>query len=123
MIRRSTKQQAENRQPPQSDEDRSRKREQKDVKVSGNMVTWKIECTGERKMTGAGSITWRGEESYKGEATFNMRDPRRGPTAMQRSYSGKWLAASCKQEHFSAGPVCSDTPAGANQSCESPCCP
>ena len=91
-----TKEQAEKRQPPQSDEDRSQKCEQRDIKVSGNTVTWKIECTGERKMTGTGSITYQGEESYKGESTFNMQDPKRGPTTMQQNFSGKWLAASCK---------------------------
>ena len=91
-----TKEQAEKRQPPQSEEDRQQRCEQKDIKVSGNTVTWKIECTGERKMTGTGSITYQGEESYKGESTFNMQDPKRGPTTMQQSYSGRWLAATCK---------------------------
>ena len=91
-----TREQAEKRQPPQSDEDRSQKCEQTDVRTSGNTVTWKIECTGERKMTGTGSITYQGEESYKGESTFNMQDPKRGPTTMQQSYSGRWLAATCK---------------------------
>jgi len=91
-----TKEQAESRRPPQSDEDRRQHCEQKDVKVSGNTVTWKIECTGERKMTGSGSITHQGEESYQGESTFTMQDPKRGPMTMQQSYSGKWLAAACK---------------------------
>ncbi len=90
-----TKEQAEKRQPPQSDEDRKQKCEQKDVKTSGNTVTWKIECTGERKMTGTGSMTYQGEESYKGESTFTMQDAKRGPTTMKQNYSGKWLAAAC----------------------------
>jgi hypothetical protein len=92
-----TKEQAEKRQPPQSDEDRKQKCEQKDVKTSGNTVTWKIECTGERKMTGTGSMTYQGEESYKGESTFTMQDAKRGPTTMKQSYSGKWLAAACSK--------------------------
>lgn len=91
-----TKEQAEKRQPPQSDEDRRQRCEQKDVKVSGNTVTWKIECSGERKMTGTGSITYQGEESYVGESTFNMQDARRGPINMKQNYAGKWLAAACK---------------------------
>ena len=91
-----TKEQAANRQPPLSDEDRRQKCEQKDVKISGNTVTWKIECTGERKMTGTGSITYQGEESYKGESTFNMQDAKHGPTTMKQNYSGKWLATACK---------------------------
>jgi len=90
-----TKEQAAKRQPPQSDEDRKQKCEQKDVKTSGNTVTWKIECTGERKMTGSGSMTWQGEESYKGESTFTIQDAKRGPTTMKQNYSGKWLAAAC----------------------------
>ncbi|MCK9379493.1 MAG: DUF3617 domain-containing protein [Sulfuritalea sp.] len=91
-----TKEQAANRQPPQSDENARQKCEQKDVKVSGNTTTWKIECTGERKMTGTGSITYHGEENYQGESTFNTQDAKRGPTTMKQSYSGKWLAANCK---------------------------
>lgn len=93
-----TKEQAAKRQPPQSDENRRQQCEQKDVKVSGNTTTWKIECTGERKMTGTGSITHQGEESYQGESTFNMQDPKRGPTTMKQSYKGKWLSADCKQK-------------------------
>ncbi len=91
-----TKDQAEKRQPPQSDEDRRQRCEQKDVKTSGNTTTWKIECSGEQKMTGTGSITYQGEESYKGESTFNMQDAKRGPSTMKQTYSGKWLATACK---------------------------
>lgn len=90
-----TKEQAEKRQPPQSDEDRRHKCEQKDLKTSGNTTTWKIECTGEQKMTGTGSITYQGEESYSGESTFNMQDAKRGATTMKQSYTGKWLGAAC----------------------------
>ena len=90
-----TKEQAAKRQPPQSDEDRSQKCEQKDMKTSGNTVTWKIECTGERKMTGSGTITYRSDESYAGESTFNMQDAKRGPVTMKQNYTGKWLAATC----------------------------
>lgn len=91
-----TKEQAAKRQPPQSEEDRRQRCEQKDVKTSGNTTTWKIECTGEQKMTGSGTITYQGEESYKGESTFNMQDAKRGPTTMKQNYSGKWLNANCK---------------------------
>ena len=92
-----TREQAEKRQPPQSDEDRRQRCEQKDVKTSGNTTTWKIECSGEQKMTGTGSITYQGEESYKGESTFNMQDARQGPSTMKQAYSGKWLSTDCKQ--------------------------
>jgi len=90
-----TKEQAENRLPPQSPEDRRQRCEQKDVKVSGNTVSWKIECSGERKMNGSGTMTYQGEESYKGESTFNMQEGKRGPVTMKQSYSGKWVGA-CK---------------------------
>ena len=91
-----TKEQAEKREPPKTDEDRRHKCEQKDVKVSGNTVTWKIECTGEQKMSGTGTVTYQGEESYKGESSFNMESAKRGPMTMKQSYTGKWLAAACK---------------------------
>ena len=48
-------------------------------------------------MTGTGSITYQGEESYKGESTFNMQDARQGPSTMKQAYSGKWLSTDCKQ--------------------------
>lgn len=91
-----SKEMAEKRLPPSTEEDRRQRCEQKDVKTSGNTVTWKIECTGERKMTGSGSMTFQGEDSYKGESTFHMQDARRGPITMQQNYSGRWLAAACK---------------------------
>ena len=91
-----TKEQAEKRQPPQTEEDRRQRCEQKDVKTTGNTTTWKIECNGEQKMSGNGSITYQGEESYAGESTFNMLDARRGPTTMKQNYTGKWLAPACK---------------------------
>lgn len=92
-----TKEQAAKRQPLQSDEDRSHKCEQKDMKISGNTVTWKIECTGEQKMTGTGTMTYQGEESYTGESTFNVQDAKRGPTTMKQNYTGKWVAAACSK--------------------------
>lgn len=91
-----TKEMAEKRVPPQSEQDRRQRCEQKDVKVSGDTVTWKIECSGEQKMSGTGSITHQGEESYQGESTFTMADGKRGPMTMKQNFSGKWLAAACK---------------------------
>ncbi len=92
-----TKEQAEKRLPPQSDEDRRQRCEQKDVKTSGNTTTWKIECHGEQKVTGSGSITSAGPESYKGESTITTTDPKRGPMTMKQNYSGKWLSAACNK--------------------------
>lgn len=90
-----TKEQAEKREPPPADP--RNKCEQKDVKHSGNTVTWRVECNGERKMSGSGSMTYQGEEAYSGESTFTMQDPNRGPMTMKQSYSGKWLSATCSK--------------------------
>lgn len=90
-----TKQEAEKRLPPQG-EDPNTHCAQKDIKTSGNTTTWKIECTGKRKMSGVGSMTWQGPERYTGESTFSTSDPQRGPSIMKQVYSGKWLAANCK---------------------------
>jgi hypothetical protein len=91
-----TKEQAEKRLPPQTDEDRRQRCEQKDLKAAGNTVTWRIECSGEQKLSGTGSITYQGEENYKGESTFNVQDARRGPMTMKQTFAGKWLAMACK---------------------------
>jgi hypothetical protein len=91
-----TPEEAAKRLPPQGEEDRRERCEQKDVKTSGNTMTWKIECTGKQKMSGTGSMTWQGPERYTGESTFNMSDSQHGPTTMKQAYSGKWLAVNCK---------------------------
>lgn len=91
-----TREQAEQRLPPQSEEDRRQRCEQTEVKTAGSTVTWKIRCSGEQKMSGSGSITYQGEERYQGEASFNLQDAAHGPATMKQSYSGKWLAAACK---------------------------
>lgn len=91
-----TKEQAEKRLPPQSDEDRRQRCEQKDVKVAGNTTQWKVECNGEQKMSGTGSITHISPEAYKGESTMVMQDKQAGPVTMKQNFSGKWLAANCK---------------------------
>ncbi len=91
-----TKEQAEMREPPQSPEDRRQRCERKDVKTSGNTTTWKIECHGEQKTTGTGTITYSGDKSYTGESTITMQDSKRGTTTMKQKFSGKWLATACK---------------------------
>lgn len=90
-----TKEQAEKRLPPQSDEDKRNRCEQKDVKTSGNTISWKMECSGERKVTGSGSMTLLSPESYKGESTITTTGPQGAPMTMKQAYSGKWLGAAC----------------------------
>lgn len=92
-----TKEQAEKRLPPQTDEDRRQHCEQTDVKVSGNTTQWKIECSGEQKMSGSGSITHISPEAYKGESTMITQDKQHGPMTMKQNFSGKWLAANCSK--------------------------
>ncbi|HEY8856963.1 MAG TPA: DUF3617 domain-containing protein [Rugosibacter sp.] len=91
-----TKEQAEKRLPPQGAEDHRQRCEQKDMKTSGNTMTWKIECNGEQKMSGTGSMTWQNSEHYTGRSTFTMQDPQRGQMTMSQTYTAKWLAANCK---------------------------
>lgn len=91
-----TKEQAEKRLPPQGAEDRRQRCEQKDMKTSGNTMTWKIECNGEQKMSGTGSMTWQNSEHYTGKTTLTMQDPQHGQTTMNQAYTAKWLAANCK---------------------------
>lgn len=88
-----TKEQAEKGVPPQPKNDQHC--EQKSVKREGNKVSWSMECTGERQVSGTGSIVFESPESYKGSSTINMKDPQRGAMTMKQSYSGKWLSASC----------------------------
>jgi hypothetical protein len=91
-----SKEQAASRQPPQSDEDLRQGCKQKDLKISGNTTTWKVECSGDQKMTGTGSVTYQGEESYQGETTFELQEPGQRPTTTRQRFAGRWLAAVCK---------------------------
>lgn len=59
-------------------------------KTSGNTMTWKMECTGQAKMTGEGSMSFSGD-SYTGSSTMNMDMGGGEIMKMKNSYSGKRL--------------------------------
>ena len=40
-----------------------------DMQRVGNKVTWTMQCSGDRPMTGTGEITFEGEDSYTGAIT------------------------------------------------------
>lgn len=60
----------------------------KDHKVTGNKVTWSIECEGKRKGSATGEIVYKGD-SYEGTMTMTTVDPRRGQRQMTEHITGK----------------------------------
>ena len=81
--------------PPNSDKD-GEKCEQTDVKTNGKTTSWKMICTGKRKVTGSGTVTYDSNEKFSGETTMNIEDGPHGPMNMNNKYSGKFLTADCK---------------------------
>jgi hypothetical protein len=67
--------------------------EVKDQKISGNTVTWSVECNDPQagKMTGSGSLTYAGT-TFSGKSTMTMT---MGGQTMKvhTELSGKWLGA------------------------------
>ncbi len=41
-----------------------------DFQRAGSKVTWTIQCTGEREMTGVGEMTFEGSDAYSGTVKF-----------------------------------------------------
>lgn len=82
--------------PPTAKDDARCK--QKNVKRSGNTVSWEMECTGEHPATGSGSITWNGPESYSGTSVLNIKEGSHGPMTMNTRFNGKFISASCAQK-------------------------
>ena len=41
---------------------------------SGNKLSWTVECTGERPMTGHGEIVYEGNDAYTGKIRFDSAD-------------------------------------------------
>ncbi|HYH09622.1 MAG TPA: DUF3617 family protein [Thermoanaerobaculia bacterium] len=62
-----------------------------DYKVSGNTVSWTIDCP-KQSIKGAGEITYT-DNSYTG--VMNMKV---GEQEMKTKYSGKWLGAECTKK-------------------------
>ncbi len=59
----------------------------KDYKVSGNHVTWKVECKGKHPATSTGEMTYSGGTSYEG--TMTMETQEQGSHNMQMTYHFK----------------------------------
>lgn len=93
-----TKEQVERDEPPKPRDDARQKCEQKDMKRSGNTVSWKMVCTGEHPMTGTGSMTMQSAEAYSTTMNMVAQDPKSGPVAMSSNMQGKWLGAECKKK-------------------------
>lgn len=60
-----------------------------DYKTTGNMVTWKMTCTGPQTMTGEGALTFSGD-TYTGTLTLTS------PQAMTMKMDGKRLGDCAK---------------------------
>jgi hypothetical protein len=59
-----------------------------DHKVSGNTVTWNVECDTEgRTMHGTGTITYTGDSSYKGKMDMTMTGGPGGTMHMTQTMS------------------------------------
>jgi len=59
-----------------------------DHKVSGNTVTWNVECNTEgRTMHGTGTITYTGDSSYKGKMDMTMTGGPGGTMHMTQTMS------------------------------------
>lgn len=61
-----------------------------DVERTGTTTKWKMRCTGERTMSGAGEITYQGRDSYAGQMVMTMD----GQT-MTLKMSGRRTGAEC----------------------------
>jgi hypothetical protein len=73
--------------PPQDQKDKNC--EAKEVKQSGQTMTWKMVCTGEHPMTGDGELT-RSGDTFKGRTHMVMAQGE-----MNMKFSGKKLGGDC----------------------------
>jgi hypothetical protein len=62
--------------------------ELKDHKVTGNKVTWRVQCQGKRAASGTGEMVLKGD-SYDGTIKVTSVDPRRGEMHMTQHIKGK----------------------------------
>jgi hypothetical protein len=93
-----TKEQVERNEPPKPRDDARQKCEQTDLKRAGNTVSWKMACTGERPMTGSGSMTMQSPEAYSSSMNIVSTDPKHGPMTMSNNTQGRWLGADCPKK-------------------------
>jgi len=62
--------------------------ELKDHRVTGNKVTWSVQCQGKRAGSGTGEMVLQGD-SYEGTIKMTSVDPRRGEVKMTQHNKGK----------------------------------
>lgn len=90
-----TKEQVERNEPPKPRDDARQKCEQTEFRRSGNTVHWKMVCTGERPMTGNGSMTMQSPEAYSSTMNVTSKDAQRGTVTMSNKTQGRWLGPDC----------------------------
>jgi hypothetical protein len=90
-----TKEQVERDEPPKPRENARQKCERTEFKRAGSTANWKVVCTGERPMTGTGSMTMESPESYSSTMNMVSQDPKYGSMTMNNSMRGKWLSPDC----------------------------
>ncbi len=61
---------------------------------SGNVIKFKIECTGPRKSTGEGEFTLISDKEHKGRVLITSQRGDKMET-MEMQHSARWLAADC----------------------------
>ena len=86
---------AEGRKTVPQQQDGKHKCEMVNHSVSGNTVNYKMECSGEQKMTMTGSITYAGT-SYSGKSTMDMAGGPHGNMHVEHEYAAKRLG-DCKK--------------------------
>lgn len=67
----------------------------KDYKVSGNRVTWKVECKGKHPSTSTGEMTYSGGTSYEGSMTMDTEGNASNNMHMIYHFKGKRIG-DCK---------------------------
>ena len=63
-------------------------------RISGNTVTWTLECDGGASLRARGEITYRGD-SFEGKITLPVKDPDMGAMNMINRISGRHIGK-CK---------------------------
>ena len=64
-------------------------------KISGDTVSWVMECQGETKMKAVGSATYHGN-TFEGTTNVTTMVPQMGTVKMKQHIKGKWVGG-CNQ--------------------------
>lgn len=63
----------------------------KNYQLTGKTATWKIECQGETRMTGEGSISFQSDKAYQGTTHMRIEQKGEAPMVMQQKFSARWV--------------------------------